>query len=271
MTPSELGMVYGLLLANREIHGNPPDRPLRENELEAARILSDCSHAELDDLNEFLASQGFRVHVRDGMELGIPPKQGRPNRIYVMTRLRGEPLAPYLSGNWAIEQMRDNRRRDHLKTERVVWLARMWLVLQWFFYERMDRLPSEVSRYREAIVNEGIFVEALTNGIEQMGNEGQPSGEEGVAWSILWGQKESIQTYAAKFLKIMEDAGLIQGAGSPGDYRQTLVAAVDMAAVAEHELVYLMPSGIQDVSKRTVELIQGYSIPEGKDAITSAH
>lgn len=270
MTPSDLGLVFGLLLTHREIHGNPPDRPLRENEPEAARILADCSQAELRDLDEFLASQGFALYIRDGLEFGIPPKVGRNNLIYVLTRKRGEALAPYLDKGWALNQVRDARRRHATKAERVVWLARMWLSLQWFFYERIDRLPAEISRYREAMVSEKLFVDTLSNGIEQLGNKGRPEGAEGVAWSILWENKGSVSVYASRFLKVMEEAGMIQNAGNAGEYRQTLVAAIDMAIVAEQELAYFMPPDPNTtIEQRTVELIAG-DIQSGGDDADSA-
>ncbi|BBI98945.1 hypothetical protein FGKAn22_06380 [Ferrigenium kumadai] len=271
MTPAEMGMVFSLLLKHREIHGNPPDRPLRDGEMEAARILADCSQSELQDINEFLSVQGFTLYIRDGLEFGIPAKARIPNRIYVMTRLRGESLAAYLEKNWVLEHIRDGRRRNASKAERVVWLARMWLTLQWFFYERIDRLPSEVSRYREALVNEKLFLETLSNGIEQLGNAGQPAGAEGVAWTLLWEHKESMPIYAGRFLKAMLTAGMIQDAGNTGEYRQTLVAAVDMAVVAEHELAYLMPTDKNTgVERRTLELVQGQTIVETDDADPAA-
>lgn len=270
MTPSDLGLVFGLLLSHREIHGNPPDRPVRENEPEAARILADCSQAELRDLDEFLASQGFALYIRDGLEFGIPPKVGRNNFIYVLTRKRGEPLAPYLDRGWALNQVRDGRRKNANKAERVVWLARMWLTLQWFFYERIDRLPAEISRYREAMMSEKLFVETLANGIEQLGNKGRPDGAEGVAWNILWENKGSVQAYVNRFLAVMKQAGMIQDAGNAGEYRQTLVAAVDMAMVAEQELAYLMPSDAStSIEQRTIELIAG-DIQSGGDDADSA-
>lgn len=271
MTPSDLGLVYGLLLTHREIHSNPPDRLLRENELEAARILADCSQVELRDLEDFLASQGFALYIRDGLEFGIPPKAGRNNLIYVLTRKRGESLAPYLDKGWALNQLRDARRKHVTKAERVVWLARMWLTLQWFFYERIDRLPSEISRYREAMVSEKLFVETLSNGIEQLGNKGRPEGAEGVAWSFLWENKGSVPGYASRFLKIMEEAGMIHDAGNTGEYRQTVVAAVDMAMIAEQELAYLMPPDANvSIERRTVELITGDIQTGGDDADIAA-
>lgn len=267
MTPSDLGLVFGLLLKHREIHGNPPDRPLHENELDAARVLANCGQGELRDLDEFLSSQGFSLHVRDGLDFGIPPKSGRPNQIFILTRKRGEPLAPYLDKRWFVEQIRDGRRRDASKSELVVWLARMWLTLQWFFYQRIDRLPSEISRYREALVSKKLFIEALSKSIEQMGNAGRPEGMNGVAWDYLWEGKKSREIYASRFLKVMEESGMIQDAGNPDEYRQTLVAAVDMAAIAEHELLYLMPPEREsEMDERTVELITGDAKLEAEDA-----
>lgn len=267
MTPAEMGLVFSLLLKHREIYGNPPDRPLRENELEAAKILADCSQIDLQSLDEFLAVQGFTLYIRDGQEFGIPARARYHNRIYVMTRLRGESLVEYLDKNWALEQIRDGRRRNASKAERVVWLARMWLTLQWFFYEYMDRLPSEVSRYRDALVSEKLFIETLSKSIEQLGNAGRPEGPEGMAWSLLWESKGSLSAYAARFLKVMVDAGMIQEAGNPGEYRQTLVAAVDMAVIAENALAYLMPSdAMTSIELRTVEMIDGQTIEEAGNA-----
>lgn len=267
MTPTDMGIVFSHLLKYREIHGNPPGRSLRENEHEAARILANCSQSDLQDLEDFLSVQGFTLYIRDGQDFGIPAKPGAHNRIYVMTRLRGETLANYIDKNWALEQIRDGRRRNANKAERVVWLARMWLTLQWFFYEYIDRLPSEVSRYREALVSEKLFIETLSKGIEQLGNAGQPEGSEGVAWSILWESKGSLSVYAGRFLRAMEEAGMIQDAGNPGEYRQTLVAAVDMAVVAEKELSYLLPpDAVTNIERRTLEMIDGQSIEETVNA-----
>lgn len=258
MTPTELGLIYGLLFTYREVHGNPPDRHLRDGEAEAARILSNFDQRDLKDLEEFLESQGFALYIRQGLDFGIPQKAGRPNTIYVITRKRGEPLARYLDKDWFIERIRDGRRKNAPKAELVVWLSRMWLTLQWFFYQKQDRLPSEISRYRDALVTHSLFTAMLKEGIEELGNAGRPEGVEGVAWDHLWAGKEVRDNYARHFLGAMEEAGMIQGTGNPGEYRQTLVAAVDMEVIAQNELVYLMqPDDEADMGSRTVELIMG--------------
>lgn len=267
MTLTDLGLVFGLLFTYREIHGNPPDRHLRDGEAEAARILHNCNQEDLLELEEFLASQGFDLYIRPGIDFGIPPKSGRPNTIYVITRKRGEALAPYLDKGWFIDQIRDGRRKNASKSELVVWMTRMWLTLQWFFYQKKNRLPSEISRYREALVTTDLFIEVLEQGIEQLGNAGRPEGADGVAFDHLWEGKKVLDGYATRFLKVMEEAGLIQGAGNPGEYRQTLVAAVDMAVIAQNELAYLMPPESETgIGSRTVELIMGEARSEVEDA-----
>lgn len=270
MTPTDLGLVFSVLFTYREIHGNPPDRHLRDGEAEAARILHNCDQDDLRQLEDFLETQGFALYIRPGLDFGIPPKPGRPNTIYVITRKRGEPLAPYLDKNWFVDQIRDGRRRNATKSELVVWLSRMWLVLQWFFYQKIDRLPPEVSRYREALVSSDLFIETLQQGIEQLGNAGRPDGAEGAAWDHLWAGKKVLDGYARHFLKAMEDAGMIQNAGNPGEYRQTLVAAVDMAVIAQNELAYLMPAeSAAAMDGRTVELIMGEA--QSSEVASAAH
>lgn len=267
MTPSELGQVFGLLLTYREIQGNPPDRPLREGELAAAHLLANCSELDLANVDDFLASQGYSLYIRDALDFGIPAKHGRPNQVYVLTRNRGEDLAPYVDQDWFIEQMRD-KRSSATKAELIFWTARLWLTLQWFFYQRIDRLPSEVGKYRDALVSERLLTETLAKGIEQLGNEGRPDGEAGLMWDVLWEGKKSLPGYVKRFLKIMKDGGMIQDAGNPGEYRQTFVAAADMAEIAEHELTYLMPAESESsILTRGVELLTGepYTHPEGED------
>ncbi|MDP2759257.1 MAG: hypothetical protein Q8O64_02460 [Sideroxyarcus sp.] len=267
MTPTDLGLVFSYLLKHREIHGNPPDRALRENEAEVSRILFDSSQSELRDLDDFLGAQGFSLYIRDGFEFGIPPRHGRNNHIYVLTRRRGDELAAYLDKGWALDHIRDGRRKNASKAERVVWLARMWLTLQWFFYERIDRLPAEISRYREALVSDKLFQDALSSGIEKLGNDGRPEGIEGATWDFLWNNKSSLAGYATRFLKVMEEAGMIQNAGNDGEYRQTMLAAVNMAVIAEQELAYLMPADSStSIEQRTVELITGHQMKETEDA-----
>lgn len=259
MNPAEIGVVFAYLLRWREISGNPPGRSLRDDEREVARTLANCNSTDLDDFEGFLNAQGFSLVDRDGVEFGIPPKAGSPNTIWVLTRKRGEDVAPYIDSRWYIDAMRDGRGgdREAKKHETVFWTARLWLSLQWFFYEKIDRLPSEVSRYSEAFVSKRLFVEELSSGIERMGNAGRPDGEAGVVWDHFWKDKGKISTWAARFLNVMEQSGMIEATGNRDEWRQTVLAAIEMADNSSHEVSYLLPPKESLASHETAALLLG--------------
>ncbi|MDP3819100.1 MAG: hypothetical protein Q8Q57_08910 [Methylotenera sp.] len=266
MTPNEMGQVFSILMKHREILGNPIDRNLRDSELEAAQILSRSSSIELEDFEEFLNSQGLSLYIRDAFEIGIPPKHGRPNFINVLIRKRNEELSSYISQGWFLEQMKDGRG-NVTKTERAIWTTRLWFTLQWFFYQRIDRLPHDVSMYRDALFTEKLLLETLSQGIERLGNEGRPDGEKGLVWDVIWNGKKNLEGYVSRFIKVMLAAGMIEEAGNPFEYRQTLLAAVEMSIIAENELTYLMPPETElKVDTRTVEMLIGEALKsENKD------
>jgi hypothetical protein len=268
MNHTEMGAVFGYLLRWREIAGNPPGRNLREGERDAARALANSNSSAHTDFEDFLNAQGFSLVSRDGVEFGIPPKPNTPNTIWALTRKRGEDPAPYVDNRWYIDMMRDRRGGDGeaKKSETVFWTARLWLMLQWFFYEKIDRLPSEVSRYREAMVSKRMLVEELASGIEKMGNAGRPTGEAGIAWDFFWKDKKNISTWTGRFLTVMEDAGMIQSSGNKDEWHQTVLAAIEMADNASHEIAYLLPPKDALATTATAALLLG----ENPAALTQA-
>ncbi len=261
MNPTETGVVFAYLLRWREIAGNPPGRSLRDGEREVARILANCNSSDLNEFEDFLNAQGFSLVDRDGIEFGIPPKPMTPNVIWVLTRKRGEDVAPYVDSRWYIEAMRDGRGgdREAKKHETIFWTARLWLTLQWFFYEKIDRLPSEVSRYSEAFVSKRLFVDELSSSIEKMGNAGRPDGDVGIVWDYFWKDKGKIETWASRFLKVMEETGMIQGTGNKDEWRQTVLAAMEMAENSSQEVSYLLPPKESIANKETTALLLGES------------
>lgn len=259
MNYTEMGMVFAYLLRWREVSGNPPSRNLRDGEKEVARALSNCSSMDLRDFEDFLNAQGFSLVERDGIEFGIPPKPGTPNTIWVLTRKRGEDLAPYIDSRWYIDAMHDGRtgEKEARKHEIVFWTSRLWLILQWFFYEKIDRLPSEVSRYREALVSRRLFIEEVAAGIEKMGNSGRPEGTAGVVWDFFWKDKSKISTWASRFLNVMEQTGMIIRSGNKDEWHQSVLAAIEMTDNASHEISYLLPPKSTEVTGSTTGLLLG--------------
>lgn len=260
MLPHEQGLAFAVLLHHRVITDNPQGRGLRRNESEATRILSNCSEAARHDFDEFMASQGLAVKTYDGINFGIIPNPKCTNQIHVLHRRRGEKLAPYFDQGWFIEAMKDQRSKA-TRPELVVWFTRLWLTLQYFFYNKISRHPQQVSQYDRALVFTERFIEVVRQEIEALGHAGRPEGEAGVMWDALWNDSVKVETLVNRFIRVMLQAGVIEETGVKGEYRQTLSAAVDMAVIADYELAYLMPpDDLEDIESRSYMLISGSSV-----------
>lgn len=284
MTPHQQGFVFSTLLHYRSVSDVPLGRILRRDEADVTRILANCGRNDLQDFEDFLNAQGLHLHIMDCLDLGIAPRPGNANKIFVLTRQRGERLALYFDNRWFIDAMKDRRRertgekskkserRDYNKTEIVFWFTRMWLTLQWFFYEKISRHPSQISRFRDALVLSSLFTDVLEEGIEKMGNAGRPEGEAGIMYDVYWKDRSKIRTWVNRFLQVMAQAGIIEETAVKDEYQQTLAAAVDMALIADRELACLMPpDNKDDVTSRSIMLITGAPLPinasqEGKNA-----
>lgn len=261
MLPHEQGLAFSMLLHYRMITDNPQGRSLRRNEAEATRILSNCSERESRDFSDFLASQGLGVKTFDGINFGIIPNPRCTNQIHVLKRCRNEKLAPYFDQGWFVDAMKDKRSKGG-KTEIVIWFSRLWLTLQYFFYNKISRHPSQISQYDKALVFTERFIEVVKKGVEDLGNAGRPEGEAGAMWDVLWDDSIKIETRVAKFMLVMLKAGMIEETGVKDEYRQTLPAAVDMATNVEYELPYLMPpDDLDDIGDRSYMLITGAPMP----------
>lgn len=260
MLSYDQGLAFSMLLHYRMITDNPRGRNLRKNEAEAARTVSDLSECERKDFDDFMASQGLAVKTFNGINFGIVPNPKCTNQLHVLHRCRGEKLAPYFDQGWFVEGMKDQRSKGG-KAEIVIWFARLWLTLQYFFYNKISRHPKQISQYDKALVFNERFIEVVKQGIEEMGAR-RPEGEAGVMWDVLWDDSVKIETWVAKFMRVMLKAGVIEETGVKGEYRQTLPAAVDMAMNADYELSYLMPpDDAEDIGDRSYMLITGSPMP----------
>lgn len=286
MTPADQGFVFGYLLRYREVATRPVTRDMRRDEARAARILADCSPAQLDDFDAFLGGQGLKLRVLDGFaDLAIPPTGGRPNTFYVLARQIGEEPAPFIDPRAFLKAIRDRRQvrksedgSDQRKAPTLFWTARMWLSLQFFFYDRIERPVGNLYQWRDAKVRESDLVQLVKEGVEALGNEGRPDGEGGLLWDVYWNERNTIQTKVVQFLNRMKEFGMMEDTDEDGVYRQSLVAAVDMETIAEHSLRYLMPAEQGEMLRQTRALLNGYAADathefteELEDAADSRH
>ncbi|MBL8439027.1 MAG: hypothetical protein JNM61_12575 [Zoogloeaceae bacterium] len=245
---------------------------MRRDEAKVARILADCSPAQLDDFDEFLSGQGLKLRVLDGLaDLSIPPTAGRPSTFYVLARRFGEDAAPFIDTRAFLNAFRDRRhekgvpaeeRNDRRKAPALFWAARFWLTLQFYFYDRIDRPVGNLYAWRDALVRESDFIELIKEGVETLGNQGRPEGESGILWDTYWNERNTIPTRTIQFLNHLKEFGMIEETDEDRVYRQSLVAAVDMETIAEHSLRYLMPAESDAMMRQTRALLSGYPVDD---------
>lgn len=275
MSPADQGFVYSILLKHRELSTRPLGRSAFPDEIRAARILSGCSQLALDDFDDFLSGQGLGLRVLEGVaDLGVPDQSGRPIMYYILCRRFGEESPTFVDSKAFLTDFRDRRRErfnsgdavELNKASSVFWSARLWLTLQYFFYDRIDRPAGNLYNWRNALVKESDFIDQLKADIETMGNAGRPEGEAGLLWDDYWQKRDSISQIARRFLKLMKQYRMIESTDQDGIWRQTLVAATDMATIAERSLRYLMPADQADLMPRTQSLINGYEENQSGDS-----
>lgn len=274
MTPADHGFVYAMLLTHREISTHPVGRSAHGDEARAARILADCGPAAMRAFDEYLGGQGFSLRILDGLiDLGLPIQGGRKVLHYVLGRRFGEALPPFIDRSGFLSAFRDRRRESTAedsviqnKATSLFWCARLWLTLQYFFYDRIDRPPGNLYMWRDAMVREEDFISQVKEELELMGNQGRPPGEAGVLWDTYWESRGSVPSLVRKFLKLMAQYRMLHVGEEDGVWRQSLVAAVDMATIAEGSLHYLIPNTDMDRTERTLAILKGHQSHTKPDA-----
>ena len=270
MSPSDQGFVHGMLLRYREIAMQPLGRSQRPEESRAAKILADCSPGMLDEFDQFLEGQGLGLRVLDGLaDLAIPRQSGVINTFYVLTRRVGEDPPPFVDTRAFLTDFRDRRREtgeeesvEMNKALSVFWGARVWLTMNHFFYDRIDRPVGNLYSWRDALFKEAHLISQLKEDLEAMGNSGRPEGESGLLWDAYWENRAGVATFVTRFVRLMHQYGMLERTEEDDVWRQSLVAAVDMETIANRTLSYLIPSQKKGAVREAEALVTGYDLGE---------
>lgn len=263
MTHSEMGLVFSYLLKHRVAFSDPIGRRRRPDEANIVKILSDAlSEDDLQDFEEFLNIQGFSVRYYEGTDFGIIKGMGRIPRYFVMARTASDP-PQYIDRRWIIQRLSDARLKEP-PDNTIIWAIQIWLMINSFFYTQIGRAPSEVLRYMDALVSVRALTDTLNDFVERLRSEGRPENEKGVVWDVMTSEsRQNIERRVRAFLNVMLEAGQTEDAGNEDEYRQSLLASVEMSLNAEKGLSYLMPLE-EEGSKRpdVVDVIKGYKEEE---------
>lgn len=236
MTPQQIGLVYNELRQSRILYGLAvPGRRRSESEREAVRILG-AAGGRLGDLEEFLATQGLRLVVRDVHQFGIPGD----GLVYAAIRDAAAAPPPHLRGGEILRAVTDSRRDD--PPEQVAIRATfLMLLLLYFLYTRDERPIESVSAFKDSSVDQEEFLAEVRRRIDALNashDDGGDSRRTAIRSAIIALPDRQLDARVAAFLKAMVRVGILEeiadvSVNVDGEqravYRQTLWSALEVA------------------------------------------
>lgn len=223
MDMSDIGRVYHYLLKYRSVESKPFQRRSRDGESVIASILRSASINQLDQLNEFLSPQGFKVIEFDDTTRGVPIA----GRVWVLARSNDEPVSTFMSTERIFSEM--NVRGSGTQEESAIWFLHIWLIYLSLVYTRAGRGISEVSSYVDATFSREALEEAVQDHISHIRQMGISEAADSKVIEILDSEKgKDISRRVSAYLKLMCSAGLIYEIDK-NEYQQTLLGAYEIA------------------------------------------
>jgi hypothetical protein len=235
LTPQEIGLVYNEIRTKRVLYSHPArGRRRSEQEVEAVRILVRTS-GRLGDMEEFLATQGLRLVVRDVQHLGLPGE----GVAYIAVRDASNSAPQHVKGDQIIRELTDHRR-DESQERIAVWATFLMLHLLYFLYTRDERPIEAVSAFKDSSVDIEDFLDEARRRVETMrtAKSVEEDSRRSAIRDILTGLSEQrLEGRIRSFFRAMVTLGILEeiddisvrvdGRAEPV-YRQTLWSAVDI-------------------------------------------
>ncbi|MFA0813331.1 hypothetical protein [Microbulbifer epialgicus] len=223
MDIGDIGRVYHYLLKYRSVESKPIQRRSRDGESVIASILRSASADQLDQLNEFLAPQGFKVIEFDDTTRGVPVA----GRVWVLARSEDAPASSFMSTERVFSEM--NVRGNGTQEESAVWFLHIWLIYLSLVYTRAGRGVSEVSSYVDATFSREALEEAVQDHISHIRQMGVSEAAGSKVIEILDSEKgKDVPRRISAYMKLMCAAGLVCEIDK-NEYQQTLLGAYEIA------------------------------------------
>lgn len=237
MNITQIGQIYNFLIEHKTIRSYESSRIKRSvKERELAQIL-DTYQQRLDDLDEFLATQGVKLQALNVQDYGIA-NQGT---VYVLIReMSGNEAPEHLRTKHLWEQLKSSFRKDSKQTT-VIWASYLYLQLLHHLYTLDNRAIEAISRFHESWLDADIFQDEVIKVIEQLrARASHPEyATSTIHQELIAATDTDIAKRVTSFLNSMvklgvlvkaEDIGLKVGRKeSRTIYQQTLWSAVDIA------------------------------------------
>jgi len=184
-------------------------------------------------LEDFFAFSGFSLKIFDWTEYPGIPKGGQ---IWGIVRNPAEEAPGWFSEREVRQRLCDGVEPKNVTT---VWAFVIYLHYLHLAYTRLDRHPSEITRYVDAIFSKEELVEGLRQYVDQLGEEHADVTE---AVTILTAERgQEIERRVGKLLDFLAATGCLVFNKDDQAYSQTLLGAADVAEHFDWEIEYLLP------------------------------
>lgn len=236
MNIEEMGRVHAFLLGYRMVETKPVGRRVHEHERDIAAILAQADSEELNSFYTFLGAQGFTLVAHDDTSMPGIPTGGR---VWLLVRSARENPPPYLSTERIHASLKV--RATDTRQATTIWFLHIWLNCLALLYTQPGRGVSEVSRYHEVSFKRTMLEDAVRQHVEQIRRIGVEGGAAAqVVETLVAETGRDITRRVGNFLGLMSESNLLQ-AIEDGEYRQTLLGAIEIAQSFNHALATLHP------------------------------
>ncbi|WP_142850013.1 hypothetical protein [Telmatospirillum sp. J64-1] len=215
-------------------------------EQEIAAGLQKLRPEEEDILDRLLAAKGYRLRREDQTFPGIP----RGGQVWALVRRPDFDGPALLSMTKAWERLK--LKQSETKPVTVYWFTLLWFLTMSFFYDRIGRGVSEVSRHIEPNFRREELEEKVFDHLEALRREGRGKDrlKDPVAWSLLEGEEDEASVQSAqvrrrvgRFLAVMQQMGMLDVTreGTEENYQQSLLCAMQIDELFSRDLVAFLP------------------------------
>jgi hypothetical protein len=275
VTPQEIGLVYNELRTHRVLYSHPGrGRRRSEQEVEAVRTLARTG-GRLADLEEFLATQGLRLVIRDVQQLGLAGE----GLAYAAVRDAANSAPAHVRHDQIVRELTDNRR-DETQERVAVWATFLMLHLLYFLYSRDERPIEAVSAYKDSSIDVEDFLEEVCRRVEAMraGEDSEEDSRRASIRLILTSVSEQrLETRVRTFFRSMVSLGILEeieelavrvdGRAEPV-FRQTLWSAIDVAENFRRYAPHLL---VEDPVEQVERIGTATEAPQSLELVEDGH
>jgi hypothetical protein len=234
MTPFEMGKIGAYLLKHRKVEEKSERRTIQREERDIAEILREAPGDSKRFLEEMMLGYGFELVTLTAFDVkGIAPGA----RVYLLVRSVNTEC-PLLDTGKMIEKMSGTERKAGASK---IWFTQIWLMHLDLMYTAKDRSPHERNLWLDSGFTEEHLAHSMREHINGFVRKLNPQEvEQSEVYRILCAEKGAdLPRYVNRFLSMMVEAGMLDEIG-PGNYRQSLLSAVEMKESYDRFLAPLM-------------------------------